>query len=185
MREKMKSKTLSQKEVEARVIKTTSEVFSRVLNISKQSATQILRTALETGVVRDRGELFRAAFLEQMNKTIESGVKRKGKRWTEPELDIALAKIIAFAPELATGLRKGLKQMQRDLPRRGGPGRETILSDIEKREAVKQIGTFLELGQLKKWPDIFEAVAELFRGKGKQISSRTIKRVWESRATLS
>ena len=40
------------------------------------------------------------------------------------------------------------------------------------------------MGKVKRWPDIFETVAETFRGRGKKVSARTIKRVRERRETL-
>ena len=74
--------------------------------------------------------------------------------------------------------------MQARLPRQGGPGREEILNVTEKREACEQIGSLHKMGKIKKWRDIFESVAETFRAKGKPISGRTIKRVWENRESL-
>jgi hypothetical protein len=179
----MRTKTLSQQEVKKRVARTISELVSNLFSMSNEAATRELRASLGDAM-QEQGSLIQAAFIYEINRLIKSGIKGKGKRCTEQELDAVLARIKASAPELASALRKGLKEMQGKLPRRGGPGREEVLNTTEKREVCEQIGSLHKMGKVKRWPDIFETVAETFRGMGKKVSARTIKRVWESRETL-
>jgi hypothetical protein len=179
----MKTKILGQHEIKKRVTKTISEVVSSLFSISNAAATKGLRTAVGE-VMQDDGSLIQAAFIYQMNRLIKSGIKGKGKRCTEQELDAVLAQIKVSAPEMASALRKGLKEMQIGLPRQGGPGRGEIFNTTEKREVCEQVSTLQKMGKIKKWPDIFESVAETFRARSKPVSTRTIKRVWESRETL-
>jgi hypothetical protein len=134
--------------------------------------------------MQDSGSLVQAAMIYQLNRSIKSGIKGKGKRCTEQELEAVLARIKAAAPEMASAVRKGMKDIQGKLPRKGGPGREGILNTTEKREVCEQIGSLHKMGKIKRWSDIFETVAETFRGRAKKVSARTVKRIWESRETL-
>jgi hypothetical protein len=176
-------KTLTQKEVKKRVTKTISEVVSNLFSMSDEAASKELQAGFGE-VMQDEGSLFRAGVVYQLNRLIKSGIKGKGKRCTEQELEAVLAQIKSSAPEIAAVIRKELKEVQRHLPRQGGPGREEILSVTEKREACEQIASLHKLARIRTWPEIFEAVAETYRQKGKKISARTIKRVWESRGSL-
>jgi hypothetical protein len=181
--ETMKVKTLTGQEVKRRITKTISEVVSNLFNMSNETATKELRTAFGEVMQSDRS-LFQAAFIYQLNRLIQAGIKGKGKRCTEHELEAVLMQIRASAPEMASALRKELKEMQGRLPRRGGPGRDEILNTTEKREACEQIGSLHKMGMIKRWSDIFENVAAAFRSRGKEVSARTIKRVWEDREAL-
>ncbi len=106
------------------------------------------------------------------------------KRYTEKELKLILAEMKADGRELPTVIRKALNQMRQTLPRRGGPGREEILSITEKREVCEDVTKLLKMGTVRKMPDIYATVAEGLAAKGKKVSARTIKRVWEKRQSL-
>ena len=180
----MKNRTLTQKEVKKRVAETLSEVFAGIFKMSEQAATKKLHTAFREEMQTDN-DLLQAAVVYQLNKQTRSKINSsKGRCCTELELEAMLAQLKASAPEMASEIRKGLKKMQSELPRRGGPGREETLNATEKREACEQAGYHHKMGKIKRWPDIFETVAETFRAKGKKVSARTIKRIWESRETL-
>lgn len=174
---------LSQQEIKKRIAQTMSEVVSSLFSMSNETANKQLRASLGE-VMQDDGGLLQAALVYQINRLIKSRIKGKGKRCSVEELEAVLAQIRALAPAMAPVLRKELKEMQKRLPRRGGPGREQILNVTEKREACEQVGSLLKMGKVKRMHDIFETVAENFRLKGKQISGRTIKRAWEHRETL-
>jgi hypothetical protein len=176
----MKSKTLTQTEVKKRINKTLAGIFSTLFGMSKEEANKKLRTALEADM-QDPNGLLQAALVHTLTQNI---LKGRGRRCTEEELEIVLTKLRASAPEMSAALRKGLKAMQKNLPRRGGPGRAGILSATEKREACDQISALYKIGRLVRWADIFEAVAETFRTRGKTVSARTIKRAWEERQSL-
>jgi hypothetical protein len=151
--------------------------------MSNEAAQRELHTAFGEAM-QDEQSLITAALVYQLNKLIKPKIRGNGKACTEEELEAVLGQIRASAPEMASVLRRGLKEMQTRLPRRGGPGREEILNITEKREAVEQVAILHKMGRIKKWPDIYASVAETFRAKGKKISGRTIKRVWESRERL-
>src|SRR5271169_6763009 len=179
----MKSKMVTREEVKKRITETIREVISSLFGISNEAAKKGLRAALGDAM-QDKDSLFRASLVYQLNKLTESGLKGRGRRGSEQELQVVLAQIKAAAPEMASALRRGLKDLQTQLPRQGGPGREEILSATEKREACEQIGSLHKMGKVKRWPDIFETVAVAFGAKGKKVSARTIKRAWERRETL-
>jgi hypothetical protein len=179
----VRGKTLTPKEIKKRVARTISEVVSNLFGMSDEAAATKLRAAFGEAM-QDDSSLIQAAFIYQLNQAIKSAIKGKGKRCSEQELETVLAQIRAAAPEMAAALRKELKGIQGRLPRQGGPGREEILSTTEKREACDQIASLHKMAMTKKWSEIFEIVAETFRQKGKRISARTIKRVWQKRPTL-
>lgn len=179
----MKNRTLTQKEVKKRVANTISEVVSNLFGMSNEAAQRELHTAFGEAM-QDEQSLTTAALVYQLNKLIKAGLRGEGKPCTEEQLEMVLGQIKASAPEMASALRKGLKELQTRLPRHGGPGREGILNITEKREACEQVVILHKMGKIRKWSDIYESVAETFRAKGKQISGRTIKRVWETRERL-
>jgi hypothetical protein len=179
----MKNRTLTQKEVKKRVANTISEVVSNLFRMSNEAAQRELHTAFGEAM-QDEQSLITAALVYQLNRNIKAGLRGKGRRCTEEELEAVLRQIKASAPEMASAFRKELKGMQTRLPRHGGPGRGGILNITEKREACEQVGSLYKMGKIKKWSDIYESVAETFRAKGKKISGRTIKRAWENREDL-
>ncbi len=179
----MKTKTLTKKEITRKVRKTLIEVFSSLFVMSDKTAAKKVHAAIEEGTQSD-SELLMASFLYWAYKDIKRINIKPKRQFTEAELEAALAQFKAYAPEMVSTLRKELKDMAKKLPRRGGPGREEILNATGKREVCEQVGSLHKMGKLKRWPDIFETVAETFRLKGKEISARTIKRIWQSRDTL-
>jgi hypothetical protein len=181
---KMKTKTLTKEEVKKRVCETTAEVFANIFNMSEKAATEKIRTSLKESL--DEDALIQAAFIHFLHEFMKSGIKRsKGRRCTEEELQLALSRIRASAPALASALRKSMKDTQRQLPRHGGPGRTEILTASEKLEVCDQISSLVKLGKIKRMPEIFEVVANTIRAtKHKHVSARTVKRAWVNRATL-
>lgn len=116
--------------------------------------------------------------------TICEYLRREARRYrTEKQLETFLQGIRARKHQLPTIIRKGMDEMRKTLPRLGGPGRGETLSQTQKIEACEQIATMLKT-KATTLPDTFEAVAESFRGTGTKVSARTVKRVWENRASL-
>lgn len=179
----MKTKMLTPQEVKERVTKTISEVVSKLFNSSNELTTKKLRSSLSK-LMQDEQSLLKATLVHEMKGLVKSGVKGKGRPCTEEELEVVLTQIRALAPEMASAFRRELKNLQRGLPRRGGPGRDEILNIAEKREVCEQVGSLHKMGQIKKMSDVFETVADTFRKRGKKISARTVQRAWQKREAL-
>lgn len=177
----MKNKVLTQKETRKRAAQGLMEISAELLGITDKRTMEILRASFEQEKMHSN--LLRAAIFHTLGRQIKSTIRRT-PRLTERELETALARIRTFAPEMASVLRKELKEMERRLPRRGGPGRTAILNAEEKLEAVELVASTMKLGAVKNWPGIFDSVADTFRARQKKVSARTIKRIWESRKTL-
>jgi|GEM_PF-6335093 len=169
-----------------RKLLTAKEVKSRMSRAATEVATDLFGLAGKVPEELDSELAFlRAGFLYATERLQPKLIKSTGKRYTEEELKTEIAKIKASEAEVATMLRKKLKEIQKELPRQGGPGRNEKLSATEKAEVCEQIASIVKLGQLKKMPDIFNAVAENLKlTKGKVVSARTVKRAWEKRAAL-
>ncbi len=180
----MKTKTLTKEEVKKRVFETVSEVLTSIFNLSEKAATEKLSASLNESL--DESSIVQAALVHFLNKYAKAGIERgKGKRCTEEELIPILTQITASAPALASGIRKSLKETQRQLPRYGGPGRNGILTTSEKLEVCEQISSLLKLGKFKRMAEIFQSVANSIRAtRSKNVSARTVKRVWTQRATF-
>lgn len=181
----MKHKTLTQNEVKKRAAQAFTEIFASLFGISEKEATKTLLSDFKEELQDDNG-LARAAIFYTLNKKVKSAIKRgrNRRRFTEEELEAALAQLKAYAPEMASAIRKGMKGVMRNLPQRGGPGRTEALTSTQKREACEQVGILHKMGKVKKWSDIFESVAQNFKASGTKVSARTIKRVWQDRESL-
>jgi hypothetical protein len=170
-----KPKRLTTKEVKARIFEAATEMAVDLLGLSGKIPEEL---------DGDRA-LVRAAFLSEAKRLQPKLITGKGKRYTEQELKTQIDKIKASAPEVATMFRKKLKEIQKQLPRRGGPGRTEKLSATEKIEVCEQITSLHKIGQLKKMADIYYSVSQSLKlTKGKEVSARTVKRIWDNRATL-
>ncbi len=181
----MRRRKLPKKEVARRIVKAIGEgIFTGGLENSTEanrlaeamfSAKRPQFTA-EAAFSPILAHLFYAAI-----GPIAESAKKRG--FTEEELQPILDKIRSTGERLPADIRKGINEMKKKLIRRGGPGRAEALIHSDKIEAVEQISTMVKT-KVMKLPDVFEAVAETFTARGKKVSARTIKRVWEGRQRL-
>jgi len=181
----MANKLLTRKEVQKRVAETFAEILASWFSISAKEAIEEFDAWTRRAATSDENALAIGVMIHLLGKNIRAGFKKNpSRRYPEQEIEAKLAQAKAQAAEMTPAIRKGVRELLRKIPRRGGPGRSEALNATEKREVCEQIGTVYKMGKIKKWPDIFEAVAETFRAKGKKVSARTIKRVWQARETL-
>lgn len=179
---------LTRKQIERQIIDTVAKSISYLALgdpvMVRKVAKKVVRSLIsgkKKEIEAYRPFLIERAASDALHRILK---RRKFKTCTEEELKLGLAQFESYMQGVPSALRKGLDEMKRNLPRQGGPGRKEILNTAEKREACEQIGMLHKMGKIKKWPDIFEAVAEIFTARGKKVRARTIKRVWESRETL-
>lgn len=106
-------------------------------------------------------------------------------RLTEDELEARLATARTAIPSFAIAFRKKLKEILKELPRNGGPGRESALTPAEKIEAIELMTAQVKLNKLEQ-SEIYEYVASIFKkrfeGTQRNVEARTMKRYWEGRA---
>jgi hypothetical protein len=177
------AKLLKQKEVKERIAIELAKVLTELFGMSGDEAKELLtRFKDELG---DDESLLQASLVHLLNKGIKSSIHGGSRRqFTEEEVQRVIAEMKASLPQMAAALRRGLKETQKKLPRLGGPGRKGTLSPREKLRACEQVSSLHKKGQLTKMSEIFEAVAEHFRSRGKKVSARTIKRAWEDRRNV-
>jgi hypothetical protein len=177
------AKQLSLKEVKERIATKLVELLAELFGMSGDEVKK-MRTRFEAELL-DEESLFRAALIHSLDKEVKSSIHGKSRRqFTEEEVQTVIANIKANLPQMASALRRGLKDIQKKLPRHGGPGRKGALSPSEKLEACEQVSSLHKIGRLTKLSEIFEVVGGQFRSKGKKVSARTIKRAWEDRRNV-
>jgi len=176
-----RSGLVSARELRVRIKEAVRQIVDEMFGMSVEEAEQRLRSLAQHG---EGDDLFKAALVYKLNELVESGITGGQKGCTEEQLNQVLVNLRKGAPQVASTVRKELKELQKRLPRRGGPGRGSILSDTEKRQACDLIASRIKCGQNKKISDIFKCVSGTFATAGKQVSERTIKRIWENRLAL-
>ena len=186
----MKKRGLSKRETRRKVAEALSQVLTDALGVPEERIREKARAGLEAAIEADpRIQDTVLAYGLNPNKTglpsmIADMKRARQKRWTSQELEAALSPVKTLSHILPTQMRKTFQKIRKTLPRHGGPGRKEILTPAEKIDACEQIAALHKTGRVKRWQDIFESVAQAFQAKGKKVSSRTIKRIWESRDSL-
>jgi hypothetical protein len=99
---------------------------------------------------------------------------------TREDLNHVLATISKASERAPTILRKGLKEFQRDLPRRGGPGRKKILTPQETAFLFDRIAEKFRKGTPIK-EAIRETAEEASELVGKKVGARTLENSWAKR----
>lgn len=177
----MATRWLTQRQAHERIIQTLAEIGPKLGLIepkeARKQARKMFKMSLNWKPKDAFPPLLSYSFFEIFGKRLNA------RRWKEDELKDTLAKLRSAMQGLPTLARKGMEEMRRRLPRRGGPGRSEILNQSQKIEACEQIAVMVKTKKIP-FPDIFKSVAANFTIKGTKTSPQTIKRAWQKRESL-
>ncbi|HEV2616448.1 MAG TPA: hypothetical protein VGU63_07555 [Candidatus Acidoferrales bacterium] len=182
----MRHKKFTKKQAKAKLEERIAEALPKHFGITPTAEQKLIFHQLVSTEGNSKHAwdfAFATIFQDQAARWLNSKTRRK-RNITEEEFDSILTEAEAQMPALATGLKMAMKEAQKRMPRRGGPGRRGALDRSERLEAVEMVSGVLKIGKTKNLGDIFRAVAKAFEAKGKKVSGRTIKRYWEERASL-
>jgi len=112
-----------------------------------------------------------------LGKALARQIKNRG------QLEDAVILIKRLRDVLPTAFRKGMKEIARELPRRGGPGRQPKLNGPEASKACDHIAMFIrQKHTLKQALQMMAESSQAFLGK--KVSARTLQKAWDRRDKL-
>lgn len=179
-REQPQSDFPSQEEIESKVGEAVRGLFARVG--FKADPTDVEKFLAENDDHPATAQMPKA--VEVAMRWAFGSVTRKHLEQIKTREDLdKLLRTIKEATEIApTSIRTALKQFLRDLPRRGGPGREPKLNAEESAKVCRQI---LEFEVIHKYPHkkALEETSKLCPTLiNKQVSPRTLDKAWSKRS---
>ena len=99
---------------------------------------------------------------------------------TREQLEEVMQQIKRIGDVLPTAFRKGMKEIARKLPRRGGPGRQPKLSAKESSKACDHIAMFIRQKHTLK--QALQMMSESSLSiLGKKVGARTLQKAWDNR----
>lgn len=180
----MANRKLTKQEIKRRFSKTIDKMIAASgMPTPRKAKRELQQIFFKKTLPSTLETLLPPLFRHQLYQILEKGINQAVKKGcTEQQLEADLAQLTRQAEELPSRLRRALIQMQKSLPRRGGPGRGYSLTIAQQHEACEQVASHMKMKKLRGgFPEAFETVAEDFRAKGIKVSAQTIKRTWQKR----
>jgi len=175
----MAKRKLTRKEVERRITQALIEIGSE-MGLGKPEEVKKKVQSLLQNPSRYKTEavmppLLACFFYGLFGQRLKRGM-------TEDALEQFINGLRRVATQIPTRIRKEMNDMKKQLRRRGGPGRRSLLDTTQQREAIQYV-TMMS-GQGKTFPQAFQETAAIFQAKGIEVKPRTIKRIWQKRKVL-
>jgi hypothetical protein len=170
-----KSARPTKKDFEKRLAQKWKEALESCLGPTPAQLSQLLKDA-----DRKTTEQNLKAGMAFALRTLGTDHLKKANIKTEEQFAKACEQLGEVKEKMPTAVRKALRELAKSLPRRGGPGRQALLSLQEANRACDHIATFIRQGYTLK--AALRLVAEASMALlGKKVGARTLQKAWDKR----